>query len=452
MLAHIREREHPYIDLQTFFTSAAGAFNDMQVEMLKISEVTMRRWADSLEYGLTEYKKGVYYDGHERADVIEARYVFLKRMSELEPLMAVYTMNDLKRVAPKLKQGQREHVLVVQDETTFNANDGRRRGWVSRSTGEGAVPPKKSKGKALHVSDFLSEAKGRLCLPPGQNAPGCQHRDARLIIKPGKNADGYWKGKDVLDQVRDRAIPIFNALHPRCVGVFVFDNSTAHGARAADALCVHNILKSDDGKELLVPMRDGWYVDADGTRVPQPMHFPTGKRKGLVTILTERALFDPKLKLNAVCGLCSTIPGLMREHQDGSSPCCLRSLLWQQLDFQEALRRSELAELITSLGHICIFLPKFHPELNFIEMYWGAVKRRTRNICDYSFPALQKNVPEQLDLVGNDLVFLRKLACKSWRYMDAYRKGLSGKPAEHAVKKYHSHRRVPQAAMQAFAV
>jgi len=113
--------------------------------------------------------------------------------------MAVYTMDNLKRVAPKLKRGQREHVLVVQDETTFNANDGRRRGWVSRSTGEGAVPPKKSKGKALHVSDFLSEAKGRLCLPPGQNAPGCQHRDARVIIKPGKNADGYWKGKDVLD-------------------------------------------------------------------------------------------------------------------------------------------------------------------------------------------------------------------------------------------------------------
>ena len=41
------------------------------------------------------------------------------------------------------------------------------------------------------------------------------------------------------------------------------------------------------------------------------------------------------------------------------------------------------------------------------------------------------------------LTLIRKFARKSARYMDAYRKGLTGKAAEYAIKKYHSHRRVP---------
>ncbi len=32
-------------------------------------------------------------------------------------------------------------------------------------------------------------------------------------------------------------------------------------------------------------------------------------------------------------------------------------------------------EVIEAAGHLCIFLPKFHCELNFIEFFWGWVKR-----------------------------------------------------------------------------
>ena len=51
-------------------------------------------------------------------------------------------------------------------------------------------------------------------------------------------------------------------------------------------------------------------------------------------------------------------------------------------------------EVIESRGHKVIFYPKFHCELNFIEMFWGAAKRYARNNCDYSFRALEKIVPE----------------------------------------------------------
>jgi hypothetical protein len=47
---------------------------------------------------------------------------------------------------------------------------------------------------------------------------------------------------------------------------------------------------------------------------------------------------------------------------------------------------------------------------------------------------LQRTVSLGLDSV--DLITIRKFARKTWRYME-------GKLAEYAVKKYKSHRRVP---------
>ena len=50
-------------------------------------------------------------------------------------------------------------------------------------------------------------------------------------------------------------------------------------------------------------------------------------------------------------------------------------------------------------------------------------------------------IPEVLNSIP--ITTIRKFARKSWRYMDAYDKGLEGRMAEWAVKKYKSHRRLP---------
>jgi hypothetical protein len=56
-----------------------------------------------------------------------------------------------------------------------------------------------------------------------------------------------------------------------------------------------------------------------------------------------------------------------------ATECCATQILSLQPDFQE--QKSLVQEVIEDAGHLCIFLPKFHCELNFIEFFWGAVKK-----------------------------------------------------------------------------
>jgi hypothetical protein len=68
-----------------------------------------------------------------------------------------------------------------------------------------------------------------------------------VIITPGKNDDGYWKNEHLKKQLEEKAIPLFNILHPNCQALFAFDNSSNHGRYAPDALRVKNLNVSDGG-------------------------------------------------------------------------------------------------------------------------------------------------------------------------------------------------------------
>ena len=45
--------------------------------------------------------------------------------------------------------------------------------------------------------------------------------------------------------------------------------------------------------------------------------------------------------------------------------------------------------MIEATGHAVLFYPKFHCELNWIEYYWGQVKRYTRDNCEYNYEGLK---------------------------------------------------------------
>ncbi|OAX44084.1 hypothetical protein K503DRAFT_679515, partial [Rhizopogon vinicolor AM-OR11-026] len=89
------------------------------------------------------------------------------------------------------------------------------------------------------------------------------------------------------------------------------------------------------------------------------------------------------------------------------------------------------------------FLPKFHCELNPIEMYWGWCKYLYREVPKKTFQDAKRCAEEQLDACPTEVI--RQFINRSWRFMSAYRLGLTGKAAEWAVQKQH--RQVSQHAM-----
>lgn len=89
--------------------------------------------------------------------------------------------------------------------------------------------------------------------------------------------------------------------------------------------------------------------------MPQKMTTDDGLAKGLQQTLTERGfnVSGMKAKCSPVCPF-------------ENDTCCMARLLSKQPDFRD--QESLLETKIKLRGHLCIFLPKFHCELNPIEM------------------------------------------------------------------------------------
>lgn len=210
------------------------------------------------------------------------------------------------------------------------------------------------------------------------------------MFKPGKNRDGYFDAKELIDQV-DRAIDIFERkTNGSAKGLFVFDNAPSHQKRAADAISAKKMVKSvffflchfllstrpPDPKRHWTHQPNGPCM-RDGTNPStgksQSFYFPDdhpqypGWFKGMEQIIRERKLWPEG-------GLLVECAGPKRP--EGPANCCCRHLLFSQPDFIS--QKPMLQEHIESRGHLCDFYPKYHCELNFIEQYWGAAKLRFR--------------------------------------------------------------------------
>ncbi len=357
----------------------------------KIRCRTARRWLEKLGFSWRKVQKGVYVDGPERSDVVRYRQeVFLPAFEGIRPFLVTWDEEGQMIMPQNLPPGQKPLVLVTHDESTFNANDGKRQLWMEN----GKQPLRlKARGKGLMVSDFLTPG-GRLAVP---DAISDTELAARLLPRRyateyfvyGK--DKYWRGDDMVDHTVKVAIPIFNAAFPGCQAVFLFDNASNHSSYAADALRVENMNLHPGGKQ-------GWLRDGfiHGKGIPQPMKFPAdyhnselaGKQKGIKRVLKERGLWPERgLVLD-----CPTTRG--RQGCNPQGGCCARRILGAEKDFRD--QKGRLQEEVENLGHRVLFYPKFHCELNFIERYWCRAKWFARENCGYDFEALKKTVPEAL--------------------------------------------------------
>jgi len=185
---------------------------------------------------------------------------------------------------------------------------------------------------------------------------------------------------------------------------------------------------------------NGWYLH-DGQMTSQsmtlfPADHPTypDQPKGLCHVLAERSISTQRIR-----GKCKTKCDLE------AIACCCHQILECQPDFQD--QKSLVQEVIEQAHHLCIVLPKFYCELNFIEFFWGAVKRYLQEQCDMTFETLKENMPQALASV--ELATIRQWEHQMHRWMDAYCEGLGTRDANAKVKafsstKYKSHRRIPE--------
>jgi hypothetical protein len=343
-------------------------------------------------------------------------------------LMCKYDDKTMEPIPPTLAPGEKEHMLVPQDECLVNTNDSPRRQWLKADQ---QPLKKKGNGRGIHISDWICERSGQLALNEEQIAaqaalPEEQRlkvTDARKIIYLGKNHDAWWNLDQLMEQTK-HAVDIFEYLHPEKVAIWVFDCSSAHKGLAIDALNVNNMNVNPGGKQrhlrtTVIPMNNPppkpGCIDTRGQM--QTMVYPEdhpdpklqGKPKGMKAVLQERESVWDKLTTRCgaktpvgKCGDCSKSQAkkdaerrvaeaeamgqedaladtdITQADELITAPsnnwCCMHCVLSLQEDFVN--EKPLLQHYLEGCGHVCLFLPKFHCELNPIEMLWGYAKYR----------------------------------------------------------------------------
>lgn len=121
----------------------------------------------------------------------------------------------------------------------------------------------------------------------------------------------------------------------------------------------------------------------------QDMTLNDGQQKGMRQVLIERGV-----DVNGMNA--AKMREELKKYDDFNSPTTI------------------VVEVITERGHMCIFLPRFHCELNPIERCWCHAKKHTRANCNGSIIRLRKIVPEALATVTEDMIQKFFLTCKDY--------------------------------------
>ncbi|KAI0029008.1 hypothetical protein K488DRAFT_57317 [Vararia minispora EC-137] len=475
------------------------------IHKARVGETWARSTLLSMGYRRKKHSKGVYFDGHERADVKKRRVEFLNEIEGVKRFRATYDGPEMSETLPILGDGEQEHIFIYQDEAAFHANDAQNVNyWLKEGQ---QVLKKKGRGRLIMVSGYICERFGNLALPENMVANNAklplserlEVTDARVIIYPSSKAggDAYWNREQMITQT---ALKIARVLFPQCVIHWIFDNSSCHNCMDEDALTPSKMNVHPGGTnppslhETIIPANNPFGKGGQ----PQAFLFPTslaadhpykgfeGKPKGMAVILEERGYLmrhaGEQRKKNGYqyyhvhgpskgkrivgdCQRCKdrksrkdklterdgvpvgtnldAVDSEDSEPEDNTSlltDCCMRRMLSLQDDFQG--QKSMLEKVIEEAGDICHFLPKFHPEINPKEYYWGWTKRYFRERSTGQFKHAQKLLKEALDACP--LITIRRFFRRVERYMSVYQLGATGVAAEFAVKKYKSHRGVSQ--------
>ena len=164
-----------------------------------VSLATARRWLHCEGFRYISHKKGLFFDGHDRDDVIRyCQTEFIPRFKSHEPCLVQHVVGDVEKesfVRPTNYVDQRL-VLAPHDEMVAQANDATAKSWV---LGDEHCLRKKGVGRGLHVSGVITSLSGWL-------------EEGGEILEYGKNHDGYWTGELFVKQVTVTVIPSLKSL------------------------------------------------------------------------------------------------------------------------------------------------------------------------------------------------------------------------------------------------
>ena len=391
----------------------------------RVSVETARKWLHELGFEILQLSKGVFIDGHERPDVVESRVKFLKTMTECGFLRTDNAPTEeaaqaLPADVPHMSKEEGEkHIVWFHDESAYNTTEDTSILWGEK----GKLPIKpKGRGSSIMVSEFIEEKDGYLALSDEQYeyevANGDEHVDksACAILEIGEQREGYWNNDRFMGQM-EKAVKIAEVKYPSSQGyhhIWCLDHSCGHTAFADDALNANKMSKGPGGKQ--PKMRDTVWNGQ-----PQTLTLPDGKPKGAALVLQERGYDTTRMKLEEM-------RRILAEHDDFKNEKC------------------RVDTFLSSCGHRCVFIPKFHCELNPIERVWSQSKRYTRAHTDYTIASLRRSIPEGLKSVSKENIANYVHRCRN--YMFAYLEGSAvGGELEERIKfyksvNYTSHRRV----------
>ena len=205
-------------------------------------------------------------------------------------------------------------------------------------------------------------------------------------------------------------------------------------------------LKSGDYQELF--FKEGefpYWLDPRTTSQPTIDSY-LGQPKGLRQLLFERGLWRPGMTLDGG----RTVRGV---RQPRVMELSAKDVMAEQQDI--AKQKSALQLSIEKRGHYCIFLPKYHCELNPIENVWAKCKRYVREHCMDDYDTMLRLIPEGLLGPNLPVHFIREYYRRADDYLAVYgltdAKGVRlcptstgyGQGINDMREAYKSHRRPP---------
>lgn len=286
------------------------------------------------------------------------------------------------------------------------------------------------------ASMMPEQPKARVLFATGRGGDECEEANTDHGVTGSKwcNAKGYWDNRSMVRHV-NLLIRIFNIKYPNHEMVLVVDNSSGHYAVGDAGLSPSAMnlnpggktqAKPDDGfyfvedaawvgcgprplKRVVHPLCDGldgfnrlpardvqglpcvWYVDKESKKVWNTM--PTcAVAKGLKKVLNQR--------WQAGARYANGTP-MQKDPATMNLEECRQEIVKFQ-DFEASKSRLEL--LCSQFGHTCLFLPKFHPELNPIELNWRDSKNELRRWCKCSSKGFKERWHKALDAITNKMI------------------------------------------------